>query len=437
MGAMELNSFEQVGVERGLLRFITAGSVDDGKSTLIGRLLYDSKSILEDQYSALASASQRRGRTGVDLSLLTDGLLAEREQGITIDVAYRYFATPARKFIIADSPGHEQYTRNMVTAASTAHLAVILLDARKGVLTQTRRHTTIAHLLGVRQLVFAVNKMDLVDYSQARFAEIVAELKQLLATLDGSRTAHAPHFVPMSALNGDNVVEAGDAMEWYDGPTLLAILEQAHGAEDATELSFRFPVQGIIRPTGDDLESRWHDFRGYSGRIEAGAVRVGDRVTVLPSGSSTTVSNIFTYDGDLEYAETPQSVTLELADDIDVSRGDLIVRSGAEAKVAKEISATVCWLSAATLAPGSRFVLRHGTRSVKAIVSELGDRIDINSGARVPAPGSLAMNDLGTVRVRLQQPLAFDPYADSRATGAFILVDEATNDTVAAGMIRD
>jgi sulfate adenylyltransferase subunit 1 len=432
MGAVDSKPFLDTAAEKSLLRFITAGSVDDGKSTLIGRLLYDSKSILEDQYNAVASASLRRGRAGVDLSLLTDGLVAEREQGITIDVAYRYFATPRRKFIIADSPGHEQYTRNMVTAASTAQLAVILVDARKGVLTQTRRHTAIATLVGVRQLVFAVNKMDLIGYDETQYDRIVADLRTFLSSF----RAIDAEFVPISAIDGDNVVDASESMPWYVGPTLLELLESAHGELDASDREFRFPVQGVIKPAGENLDASLHDFRGFTGRIESGSVRVGDIVTVQPSGLSSAIKEIYTYDGDLPEAQAPQSVALQLTDQIDISRGDLIVLSDAPATVTREFEATLCWLHESTLQPGRRYWLKHATRTVKAIVTELKDRLDINTGAHLPTPGEYGVNDIGTVRVKVQQPLAVDPYDAHRSTGSFILIDEATNNTVAAGMIR-
>ena len=417
--------------EVGLLRFITAGSVDDGKSTLIGRLLFDSKGIFEDQLTAIERASTRRGRAEADLSLLTDGLQAEREQGITIDVAYRYFSTPRRKFIIADSPGHEQYTRNMVTAASTAQVAVILLDARNGILTQTRRHTYIASLLGVRHVVFAVNKMDLVDYAQAAFVALREELAAFAAK---AGIAHA-WYVPLSALHGDNVVEPGSRMPWHEGPTLLQLLEDIDAQRDLAVLPFRFPVQGVLRPTGADIDRRWLDFRGYAGRIESGTIAVGDRVTVLPSGATTSIRAIHTLDGDLPDATAPQSVTLLLADPVDVSRGDLIVRTGETPALSAGLSATVCWLGEAALDPSRKYLLKHGTRTVKVMVEQIEHRIDIHSLESTPANGTLAANDIGRVRLMLHKPLAFDAYRTNRSTGSFILIDETTNNTVAAGMI--
>ena len=410
-----------------LLRFITAGSVDDGKSTLIGRLLHDSKSIFEDQFSAIAKTSARRGMGAVDLSLLTDGLQAEREQGITIDVAYRYFATPRRKYIIGDTPGHEQYTRNMVTAASTANLAIILVDARRGVLTQTRRHTYLASLLGIPHIVLAVNKMDMVDYSQARFDEIVAEYRKFAAPLG----IDAPVCIPLSALNGDMVVERGDQLGWYTGPALLEHLDTVEIDHDVNTTDFRFPVQWVCRPQTHEH----HDFRGFMGRIEAGEVSVGDAITVLPSGRTTRVKEIVTYDGKLQTAYAPQSVTLTLEDEIDISRGDLFVRSAdVQPQVGKEFRAMLCWLSEAPLEKSRKYIVKHTTRMAKCLFSSLDHRVDVNTLDLLPVE-RLAMNDIAQVQIKVQQPLVFDSYADDRATGSFIVIDEATNNTVAAGMI--
>ncbi|GAB4126713.1 MAG: sulfate adenylyltransferase subunit CysN [Sideroxydans sp.] len=410
-----------------LLRFITAGSVDDGKSTLIGRLLHDSKSIFEDQFSAIAKTSERRGMSAVDLSLLTDGLQAEREQGITIDVAYRYFATPKRKFIIGDTPGHEQYTRNMVTAASTANLAIILVDARKGVLTQTRRHSYLASLLGVPHVVLAVNKMDMVDYSKQRFEEIVGEYKRFAAQLN----LHDVHCIPLSALNGDNVVDKSAAMDWYIGPTLLELLETVEIDHDVNTSDFRFPVQWVCRPQTDE----YHDFRGFAGRIEAGQISVGDEITVLPSGRSTRVKRIHTYDGDLQTAYAPQSVMLLLADEIDISRGDMFVKTSAHPpRVEKEFEATLCWLSESPLDRNRKYIVKHTTRMVKALFSRLDYRVDVNT-LQQHAADKLNMNDIARVAIKVQQPLVFDAYDIDRATGSFIVIDEASNNTVAAGMI--
>jgi sulfate adenylyltransferase subunit 1 len=410
-----------------LLRFITAGSVDDGKSTLIGRLLHDSKSIFEDQFSAISKTSEKRGMTAVDLSLLTDGLQAEREQGITIDVAYRYFATPKRKFIIGDTPGHEQYTRNMVTAASTANLAIILVDARKGVLTQTRRHSYLASLLGVPHVVLAVNKMDMVDYSKQRFEEIVGEYKRFAAQLD----LHDVHCIPLSALNGDNVVDKSAAMDWYIGPTLLELLETVEIDHDVNTSDFRFPVQWVCRPQTDEH----HDFRGFAGRIEAGEVSVGDEITVLPSGRTTRVKEIVTVDGKLQTAFAPQSVQLTLEDEIDISRGDMFVKTSAHPpKVEKEFEATLCWLSESPLDRNRKYIVKHTTRMAKALFSRLDYRVDVNT-LEQHAADKLNMNDIARVAIKVQQPLVFDAYDIDRATGSFIVIDEASNNTVAAGMI--
>jgi sulfate adenylyltransferase subunit 1 len=410
-----------------LLRFVTAGSVDDGKSTLIGRLLHDSKSIFEDQFSAISKTSEKRGMAAVDLSLLTDGLQAEREQGITIDVAYRYFATPKRKFIIGDTPGHEQYTRNMVTAASSANLAIILIDARKGVLTQTRRHSYLASLLNVPHVVLAVNKMDMVDYSQARFEEIVSEYKAFAAQLD----LHDVHCIPLSALNGDMVVDRGENLDWYKGPALLEFLEEVEIDHDVNTSDFRFPVQWVCRPQ----TSEHHDFRGFAGRIEAGEVSVGDEITILPSGRTTTVKEIVTYDGNLTTAFAPQSVTLTLNDEIDISRGDMFVKTSAHPpKVEKEFEATLCWLSEAPLDRNRKYLVKHTTRSAKCLFSRLDYRVDVNT-LEQHAVEKLNMNDIAHVAIKVQSPLVFDSYDIDRATGSFIVIDEASNNTVAAGMI--
>jgi len=413
--------------ESQLLRFITAGSVDDGKSTLIGRLLHDSKSIFEDQFSAIAKTSEKRGMSVVDLSLLTDGLQAEREQGITIDVAYRYFATPKRKFIIGDTPGHEQYTRNMVTAASTANLAIILVDARKGVLTQTRRHSYLASLLGVPHIVLAVNKMDMVDYAKKRFEEIVGEYKRFAAQLD----LHDVHCIPLSALNGDMVVERGDNLDWYIGPTLLELLETITIDRDVNFTDFRFPVQWVCRPQTQEH----HDFRGFAGRIEGGEVSVGDEITVLPSGRRSKVKQIVTYDGNLQRAYAPQSVTLMLEDEVDISRGDMLVKTSAHApRVEKDFHAMLCWLSATPLDKNRKYLVKHTTRTAKCLFGGIDHRVDVNTLER-HATDRLDMNDIARVAMKVQQPLVFDSYAIDRATGSFIVIDEATNNTVAAGMI--
>ena len=413
--------------ESQLLRFITAGSVDDGKSTLIGRLLHDSKSIFEDQYSAISKTSEKRGMSSVDLSLLTDGLQAEREQGITIDVAYRYFSTPKRKFIIGDTPGHEQYTRNMVTAASTANLAIILVDARKGVLTQTKRHSYLASLLGVPHIILAVNKMDLAEYSKTRFDEIVGEYRLFAEQLN----LHDVHCIPMSALNGDNVVEKSANMDWYIGPSLLELLEIIQIDHDVNTSDFRFPVQWVCRPQTQE----YHDFRGFAGRIEAGEISVGDEITLLPSGQTSCVKRIYTYDGDLQTAYAPQSVTLSLEDEIDISRGDMFVNtSGSKPLVAKEFVAMLCWLSETPLDKKRKYQVKHTTRTVKCLFSSIDYRVDVNTLEHHDSM-ALGMNDVARVGMKVQQPLVFDSYVTDRATGSFIVIDEATNYTVAAGMI--
>jgi sulfate adenylyltransferase subunit 1 len=410
-----------------LLRFITAGSVDDGKSTLIGRLLHDSKSIFEDQLSAITKTSERRGGMGaVDLSLLTDGLQAEREQGITIDVAYRYFATPKRKFIIGDTPGHEQYTRNMVTAASTANLAIILIDARKGVLTQTRRHTFITSLVGVPHIVLAVNKMDMVDYSKETFDAICAEYRAFAAQLG----LHEMTCIPMSALNGDMVVERGENLNWYQGSPLLELLENVVIDHDLNTTDFRYPVQWVCRPQTQE----YHDFRGYMGRIESGVIEAGDEITILPSGRTTKVKEIVTYDGNLQRACAPKSVTLTLTDEIDISRGDMFVRSATMPQVSKEFEAMLCWLSEAPLDLNRKYIIKHTTRVVKCVFARLEYLVDVNT-LEQHSSATLNMNDIARVAMKVQQPLVFDSYIKNRFTGSFIVIDEATNNTVAAGMI--
>jgi sulfate adenylyltransferase subunit 1 len=410
-------------LDHGVLRFLTAGSVDDGKSTLIGRLLYDTKAILADQLAAIERTSQRRG-LALDLSLLTDGLVAEREQGITIDVAYRYFATALRKFIIADAPGHEQYTRNMVTAASTAHLAILLVDARHGVVTQTRRHATLAHMLGIPHLVLAVNKMDLVAYSADVFSGVVGDFLEF-----AQRTGISDvRFVPISALEGDMVVDRGDRLGWYEGPTLLQILETVEVPQTLAGAPFRFPVQYVSRPTA--ITSR-----GYMGRIESGSIAVGDRVTVLPSGMTTTVRELRTFAGAQPCAGLHAAVALVLADELDVSRGDLIVRTDAAPPAQRNLRASVCWLGDAPLDLTRKYLLRHTTREVQARVERIDHRWNVSTQQHEPASGYLAMNDIAQVELTLAQPVFPDRYADNRATGSFILIDEATNNTVAAGML--
>ena len=416
-----------------ILRFATAGSVDDGKSTLIGRLLYDSKSIFADQLEAVERTSRDRGEEGTNLALLTDGLRAEREQGITIDVAYRYFATPRRKFIIADTPGHIQYTRNMVTGASTADLAVVLVDARNGLTEQSRRHAFLTTLLRVPHMVLAVNKMDLVDYSREVFERISAEFSAFAARLDiGDLT-----FVPISALHGDNVVERSANMPWYDGPSLLHHLEHVHIASDRNMIDVRFPVQYVIRPHAS-TDADLHDYRGYAGQVAGGVLKPGDEVLHLPSGLSTRVQRIEA--GSVEVAEafSPMSVTLLLDDDVDISRGDMICRPNNRPAAAQDIEAMVCWMSAdRPLAPRSRLIVKHTSRTVKAIVTDLHYRIDVNTLHRDEAAAQLGLNEIGRVRLRLTQPIFCDPYARNRTTGGLILIDEATNATVGAATITD
>ena len=406
-----------------LLRLVTCGSVDDGKSTLIGRLLYDTKQIFVDQLEHIEDVSRRRGNEYVDLALLTDGLRAEREQGITIDVAYRSFVTPRRRFQLADAPGHVQYTRNMVTGASTAELGIVLVDAREGVVEQTRRHAYILSILRVPHAVVAVNKMDLVDWSQERFDEISSELDRL----------GLPDLVviPISALQGDNVVERSQNMPWYDGPLLLEHLETVEIASDRDLDSRRFPVQWVIRPMSDEH----HDYRAYGGQVAGGVWSAGDEVVVMPGGARTQVEAVETIDGPLETAIPPMSVTIRLADDLDVSRGDMLADPADPPVVARELEARVCWMSERPLEQRARLAVKQTTRSVRAIADELVSRIDVHTLEDVPAPERLELNDIGVVHLRLSEPLCVDPYAENRATGAFVLVDEATNETVGAGMV--
>jgi bifunctional enzyme CysN/CysC len=409
-----------------LLRLATAGSVDDGKSTLIGRLLFDAKQVLTDQLEHVEEASRRRGGAGVvDLSLLVDGLRAEREQGITIDVAYRYFATPRRTFIIADTPGHVQYTRNMVTGASTADLAVILVDARKGVLEQSKRHAYISTLLGIPQLVVAVNKMDLVDFDEETFDAIVRDFSDFARGLDVREIV----YVPISAKHGDNVVDRSERMPWYGGTPLLEHLESVPTGPDTAAAEARFPVQWVIR----DHDS---DYRGYAGQLASGTLRAGDEVLVLPSRERTRIARIDTFDGPVQEAFAPMSVTLLLADELDVSRGDLICHPGDAPALAREVEATVCWMADAPLRAGARYAVKHATHAARAIVEEVVDRVDVQTLAPDGDATELGLNDIGRVRLRTSKPLAFDPYRLNRATGSFILVDETTNDTVGAGMIH-
>jgi bifunctional enzyme CysN/CysC len=424
-----------IGVPRqmDILRFATAGSVDDGKSTLIGRLLFDSKAIFEDQLASVERTSRDRGENFTNLALLTDGLRAEREQGITIDVAYRYFATPKRKFIIADTPGHIQYTRNMVTGASTADLAVVLVDARNGLTEQSRRHAFLTTLLRVPHLVLAVNKMDLVDYDQAVFERIAEEFSIFATKLEiGDLT-----FIPISALLGDNVVERSPNMTWYDGPSLLHHLEHVHIASDRNLIDVRFPVQYVIRPH-QSTDRELHDYRGYAGQVAGGILKKGDEVMHLPSGLTTTVERIDTADGSVDEAYPPMSVTLVLADDLDISRGDMICRPHNQPSTSQDIEAMVCWMSEVRdLSRGSRLVVKHTTRTVKAIVRDLQYRIDVNTLHRDESAAGLKLNEVGRVSLRTTQPLFHDPYRRNRQTGGIILIDEATNVTVGAGMITE
>ncbi|MDR2220042.1 MAG: sulfate adenylyltransferase subunit CysN [Methylobacillus sp.] len=418
--------------DNGLLRFMTCGSVDDGKSTLIGRLLYDTKTILEDTLTQIERTSKKRGMEAVDLSLLTDGLQAEREQGITIDVAYRYFSTGTRKYIIADAPGHEQYTRNMVTAASTANLAIILIDARKGVLTQTRRHSYLAHLVGIPHILVAVNKMDLVNYDQGAFEKIRADYLAFAEQIGLQRAGNDVRFIPMSALSGDMIVERGDAMDWYSGPTLLEILEAAPAAHTEKAENFRLPVQYVCRPQ-DSANPELHDFRGFMGRVESGEIAIGDAITVLPSGRASKVKAIQIGNERLERAIHEQSVTLLLEDEIDISRGDMIVKSSEAKEPVKQLDAMLCWLAETPLSPARTYIIRHTTCESKAKVGAIEYRVDVNTLER-HATQNLSMNDIAKISFRLAQPLCVDSYADNRATGAFIVIDESTNNTVGAGM---
>jgi sulfate adenylyltransferase large subunit len=410
-----------------LLRLVTAGSVDDGKSTLIGRLLYDTKQILVDQLEHIEDASRRRGHDYVDLALLTDGLRAEREQGITIDVAYRSFVTPRRRFQLADAPGHVQYTRNMVTGASTADVAVILVDARKGVIEQTRRHSYITAILETPHVVYAVNKMDLVEFAEERFDEIARELAELTSQL-GLRDETA---IPVSALKGDNVVERTDAMPWYAGPTLLEHLETVEIFGDRNTQDRRFPVQWVIRPMADEH----HDYRGYAGRVASGIWRAGDDVVVLPSGLRSKVASVDAAGEVLEDALPGQSVTIRLEDDVDVSRGDLLADPDQPPVTAREVTARISWMSEKPLEERARLLIKHTTRTVPARAEEIVSVVDILTLTDQASPGKLELNDLGVVRFRLAEPLAVDPYARNRTTGAFIVIDESTNDTVGAGMV--
>ncbi len=412
-----------------LLRFTTAGSVDDGKSTLIGRLLYDSKAIFEDQLDAMERVSQNRGDENMDLALLTDGLRAEREQGITIDVAYRYFATPKRKFIIADTPGHIQYTRNMVTGASTANLAIVLVDARKGVIEQTCRHAFIASLLRIQHVVVAVNKMDLVDFEESAFEKIKEDFEDFASRLENLVEVT---FIPISALKGDNVVDKSKNMDWYQGPTLLYHLETVYIGAQENHVDARFPVQWVIRPQSD----KYHDFRGYAGRVAGGVFKPGDEVTVLPSGFTSKIKALESLNGEVQEAFAPLSITMTLEDEIDISRGDMIVKPNNQPEVKQDIDAMICWFSdSKKLQTRGKYILRHTTKEVKAVVKEVRYKVNINNLHKIEDDLEFSLNDIGRIAIRTSSPLFFDRYRQNRNTGSFILIDEGTNETVAAGMI--
>jgi len=410
-----------------LLRFTTAGSVDDGKSTLIGRLLYDSKSIFEDQMEAIEIASSNKGEEKVNLALLTDGLRAEREQGITIDVAYRYFATPKRKFIIADTPGHVQYTRNMVTGASTANLAIILVDARKGIVEQTKRHSFIASLLGIPHIIYCINKMDLVNYEEEFFEKIKKELVGFSSKL----TTKDIRFLPISALNGDNVVNRSINMDWYDGSTLLHTLENIHIASDHNLIDCRFPVQHVIRPQKEEF----HDFRGYSGRIAGGVFKKNDEVILLPSGFQSKIKSILNFETEIEQAYAPMSVTMTLEDDLDVSRGDMIVRVKNQPEILQNIEMMVCWMGENPLLNKGKYTIKHTTKEVRCVVKEILYKVDINTLHRNTKDKTVNCNDIARIAIRVTKPLFVDKYNDNRTTGSLIIIDESTNNTVGAGMI--
>ncbi len=412
-----------------VLRFTTAGNVDDGKSTLIGRLLVETEGAFQDQIEGARKENERRGGKGIDFSLLTDGLKAEREQGITIDVAYRYFSTPRRKFIIADAPGHEQYTRNLVTSASTSDLAVILIDARNGMMTQSRRHAFIAYLLGIRHFIVAINKMDLVEFSRSRYEEIKRDFEDFIKKLGGSEV----YCIPISALEGDHVTEPSERMAWYTGPRLLELLESIQVDDGAYRAAFRFPVQLVSRPPASP---EFPDFRGYAGRVASGSVKVGDRIVVLPSGARSTVTGIVTWDGSIDEAFYRQSVTLTLADDLDISRGDIIAAETQPPEPKTQFKATLCWMGEHRMTLNHRYVLRHTTRSVRAIINEIDHRLNVNTLERESPVSELQTNDIAQVRIKTLQPVVCDPYRVNRQTGGFILLDE-TNNTVAAGMIQE
>ena len=413
-----------------MLRFTTAGSVDDGKSTLIGRLFHDTKSIFEDQLEAIEKSSRSRGDENINLALLTDGLRAEREQGITIDVAYRYFATPKRKFIIADTPGHIQYTRNMVTGASTANLALILVDARNGVVEQTRRHSFIADLLGIKHIAVCINKMDLVDYQEDAYEKVLRQFSDFASRLENVSELT---FIPLSALQGDNVVDRSENMPWYKGPPLLYHLENVYVGSDANHVDSRFPVQWVIRPHSD----KYHDFRGFAGRVAGGVFKVGDEIRALPSGFSSKISKIFMGDKEIDEAFSPQSVTIQLEDEIDISRGDMLVKPNNQPKVSQDLDARICWFSGSKkLIKGGKYLIKHTTKSAQAMISEICYKVDVNTLRKNEGDQEFGMNDIGRIKFRTSEPLFFDTYRRNRNTGSFILIDPFTHQTLAAGMLR-
>jgi len=410
-----------------LLRFTTAGSVDDGKSTLIGRLLFDSKSIFEDQLEAIESTSKKKGHEGVDLALFTDGLRDEREQGITIDVAYRYFTTPKRKFIIADTPGHIQYTRNMVTGASTANAAIILVDARHGVIEQTKRHAFIASLLQIPHVIVCINKMDLVDYSEEAYNKVISQFEEFSSKL----LVKDVRFIPISALLGDNVVNRSKNMDWYQGAPLLHTLETMHISSDINKVDARFPVQTVLRPQNHE----YRDYRGYAGRMASGVLRKGDEVTVMPSGFTSKIKSIDTFSGEVEEAFAPMSVSITLEDDIDISRGDMIVRSNNKPEAQQDLEVMLCWLNNSPAKPRAKYTIKHTSNEQKAMIKEVLYKIDINTLNRSSDDTEMSMNDICKVKIRTTKPLMIDPYRENRTTGSIILIDDATNETVAAGMV--
>jgi sulfate adenylyltransferase subunit 1 len=410
-----------------LLRFSTAGSVDDGKSTLIGRLLYDSKAVLEDQYEAIKRVSEQRGENYVNLALLTDGLRAEREQGITIDVAYRYFSTPLRKFIIADTPGHIQYTRNMVTGASTVNLALVLIDARHGMVEQSKRHLFLASLLGIPHVVICVNKMDLVNYDRLVFERIYAEVRDFMTKMQTIDV----RFVPISALNGDNIVHRSEQMAWYEGPTLLYLLETVHIAGDHNHIDCRFPVQSVIRPHSDE----YHDYRGYTGRVAGGIFKPGDEIVALPSGFGATITAIETADGAVSEAYAPMSVTIRIDNDLDISRGDMLVRPNNMPHIGQDLELMICWLGKQKMVLRGKYVLKHTHRDARCMITNIKYKLNINTLHRMEGINEIGMNDIARISIRSTQPLFYDSYRRNRVTGSLILIDESTNETVAAGMI--